>query len=301
MTNTLIEKESKLRFLTYDEQLDFVDKKLATVSVNGNLSTFKYAKRVMYDYLWDKYPALRACRGHTYDNATGEVVTCPPMKSFNYLENDWWGGVSLDTPVIAYKKYNGFMAAATKVNGEVVVSTTGSTKSDHAAWAKATMQFAELSEGVTTLCEVVLPEDPHIVQESFYGAIVLGEMHENNTWLPSAVGANAQRGTLQEILAIAKKDRGEGFMVYRLDSGGNPTDIHNPCKIKSDYYVGKKKIMRAGIKTVEKMYNQTHQFLDTVPFMWDEVVYNIKSEYSQQEWLNTSEQERRKVIELMIG
>lgn len=117
---------------TYEQMLDLVNQKLATVSVNGNLSTFKYAKRVMFDYLWDTTPLLMDCRGHTYDNTTGEVVVAAPTKSFNYLENNWGRELQSDTKVQIAKKYNGFLACVSKHEGEIVVSTTGSTKSEFA-------------------------------------------------------------------------------------------------------------------------------------------------------------------------
>ena len=122
--------------LTYEQQLDLVQKKLATAKTVGNLTTFKYARRVMYDYLWNDHPELLECRGHTYDNTNGKLVLAAPRKSFNYLENGTWDDVPDDQPVIAYKKFNGFMATASMYNGELVVGTTGTTGSDYAKMAR---------------------------------------------------------------------------------------------------------------------------------------------------------------------
>lgn len=102
---------------TYEQMLDLVNQKLATVSVNGNLSTFKYEKWVMFDYLWDTNPLLMECRGHTYDNTTGEIVVAAPTKSFNYLENNWGRELQSDTKVQIAKKYNGFLACVSKHEG----------------------------------------------------------------------------------------------------------------------------------------------------------------------------------------
>jgi hypothetical protein len=110
------------KVLTYQQQMDLVKQGLAKVSINGKFSTFKYARKVMYDYLWDTHSDLKYCRGQTYDNTNGNIVTLPPAKSFNYLENNTWKNKPLDTPVILYKKYNGYMAAMSIYDGELVVS-----------------------------------------------------------------------------------------------------------------------------------------------------------------------------------
>ena len=81
---------------SYETMQRLVAAKLATVSTNGHLDTFKYARRVMFDYLWDTDPALLECRGITYDNRTGALVVAAPRKSFNYLENGWWKDVPLE-------------------------------------------------------------------------------------------------------------------------------------------------------------------------------------------------------------
>ena len=290
-----------VKFLTYQEQLELVQHDLARVSINENMSTFKYAKRVMFDYLWKQHPELRACRGHTYNNSTGEAVTCPPMKSFNYLEDGWWNDVPLSTPIVAYKKYNGFMAAATTANGELVVSTTGTTKSDYAKWAKAKIEKEAYLpfEGTTGLYEIIVPQDPHIVKEESEGSVLLGLMTNLvGNWTPTG---RYFSGTLAEILQITEKDKGEGFMVYLQNEEGEASDVHNPCKLKTPYYVGKKKLMRAGVKNVSQLFNNTRHYLTGFHLMWEEVAHKIKHEYTEQEWLATPEQQRRAAIEMITG
>src|SRR5690606_38972724 len=56
-------------------------------------------------------------------------------------------------------------------------------------------------------------------------------------------------GSLGELLERAKYDIGEGWMVY-------PQDGTNRCmKVKTDYYVNKKKLMRMNKTQVNMMYN----------------------------------------------
>lgn len=56
---------------SYETMQRLVAAKLATVSTNGHLDTFKYTRRVMFDYLWDTDPALLETRGHSHGNLTG--------------------------------------------------------------------------------------------------------------------------------------------------------------------------------------------------------------------------------------
>jgi hypothetical protein len=290
-------------FLTYKEQLDLVDKGLATVSINGAYSTFKYHRKVMYSYLWNKHPEARACRGHTYNSNTGKIITCPPMKSFNYLENRWWSDVPLDTKVIAYKKYNGFMAAVSVDDYDnVVVSTTGSTKSEYAQWAKGAIGHTGIPpiKGETHLYEIILPQDPHIVKEDKTGAVLLG-FTVAGKFAPWGI-MTSKTGTLAEIIELSKADKGEGFMVYKVGENGQILDGNNPCKLKTPYYTGKKTLMRANFGRVNSMYNHTQQFIEhQIPEMFVPVVLAITNSYSMDEWVNTSEQGRRYIIEQFLG
>ena len=164
-------------FLTIDRQCNLVEQKLATKKVNTDLNvvTFKYAKRVMYDYMWDSNPELFECRGHTYCLDTGNQIVFPPRKSFNYLENGTWKDKPLDIEVTLFKKYNGFMACVSVHYGKVIVSTTGSTSGPYVEMTKELIfkRFSEesianwakgKSEG-SWLFEICHRNDPHIVHE----------------------------------------------------------------------------------------------------------------------------------------
>lgn len=280
--------------LTYEQQLDLVNRKLAVKKTDGIFDTFKYHRQVMYDYLWDTEPNVWECRGHVYDNRNGNLVQAAPRKSFNYLENGWWSDVPLDTEVVAYKKINGFMACATLYEGELVVSTTGSTTSDYAVWAKDLIKTHPMAglygSYETDLFEIVVEQDPHIVKETF-GAHHLGYRGKTSgDFVP--VGESIT-SSLADILAIAKEDRGEGFMVYTANG--------RCCKIKSDYYVGKKKLMRANDKAVDFMYNHTESLKLTLPSVVSPVIDFVVGYVSKENWKISPEQERRKLIEYIIG
>lgn len=288
--------------LSFDEQMNLVNRGLARMKNDGKFTTFKYHRRAMYDYLWFVDTDLMECRGHVYDSVTKELVQAAPRKSFNYLENDyWWSAVDLDTQVEVYKKINGYMACATLHNGELVVSTTGSTTSEHAQWAKElilkdyALYDMVIDSDASTLFEIVVPQDPHIVNERM-GLHLLGmrEKAGEGTFHPCN-GTGVM--TLAEAIALAETDRGEGFMVYRKDDDSKLA----PCKLKTPYYIGKKKLMRMSAKNVELLYSNGFQIANTLPDMWYDVPRVIVQTYTKEEWLSFDDQQRRVFLEQLKG
>lgn len=288
-------------FLTFEQQNELVAKGLATRKDNGKLSTFKYASKVMYDYLWDKHPELLECRGHTYDNRNGKLVVAAPTKTFNYLENGTWRGVDTNTKVGAYKKYNGFMAAMSIYEGEIIVSTTGTTNSDYAKLARQEIfkrwpeeKVKQWGEDYTWLFEVCHESDPHIVTErnSIYylgGRKAGGARFEP---ISTDTASFVQIQTLRDAIEYCKTDKGEGFMLYDADG--------NCCKIKTEYYIGKKKLMRMPKSKVPAMWNNPKAVQDTLPECWNGVVDFILSTQEQSSWLEMTDQQRRKELEAFI-
>ena len=279
-----------MTLLTYEQQLDLVDRKLAVKKTDGIFDTFKYHRRVMYDYLWDTEPNLLECRGHVYDNRNGKLINAAPTKTFNYLENGHWAKKCITTTVRVFKKINGYMACASLYKGEVVVSTTGTTNSTYAQWAKELILPDFQNEVFTNLYEVVVEQDPHIVKEEL-GLHYLGSRtNETGVYYP---GGDYKVMSLDQAIKLAKTDRGEGFMLY--DSQGNC------CKLKTDYYVGKKKLMRSNEKAVNLMYNQPEQYKNVLTLLVHPVVDTLIKEVNVETWKATSEQDRRKFIENIIG
>lgn len=285
--------------LTYDQQMNLVNRGLATLKNDGKYITFKYHRRAMYDYLWYQIPELLECRGHCYYNETKELVQAAPRKSFNYLERNYWSEMPLDTPVEMYKKINGYLACATLHNDALIVSTTGTTTSQYVQWAKELLfrdykHFVEfIDDKTTTLFEVVVPQDPHIVHER-QGLHLLG-VREKDTgdFYPLSTPI---RCNLEQALQIIKHDRGEGFMMYPVLHDGS-YDYNNCCKLKTPYYIGKKKLMRMTAKNVELMYNNLPHTISTLPEMWHEVPEQIVQSVHKDTWLAMNDQQRRVVLE----
>jgi hypothetical protein len=290
--------------LNYDQQMNLVNRGLATMKNDGKYTTFKYHRKAMYDYLWYKIPELLECRGHVYYNSTKELVQAAPRKSFNYLERNYWKDVPLDTPVEMYKKVNGYMACVTLHNDDILVSTTGTTTSDYAMWAKDLilqdwhLYDMVIAPDVTTVFEVVVPQDPHIVKERL-GLHLLG-VREKDTGNFYTLG-EAIRCTLEQALEIAKHDRGEGFMMYRMLPDGLGYNFNECCKLKTDYYVGKKKLMRMTAKNVEIMYKNGFEIANTLPDMWYDVPRVIVSNVHKDTWLAMNDQQRRIILEDFMG
>lgn len=279
--------------LTYAQQLDLVNHKLAKASTNNELglTTFKYARKVMYDYLWDRYPELLECRGHTYCTETGKLVLAAPRKTFNYLENNYWRDKTPDTQVFMYKKYNGFMATVGKHNGSIVVGTTGTTTSNFAKMAKDYLDkynpnYKDTTEGFTYLYEILHEDDPHIVDDGI-GAVKLG--CRNNTTGEFLAFGEVLICTLADAVALAKEDKGEGFMLYDLQG--------NCCKLKTDYYVGKKKLMRMTANAVEELYSKVRSVENKLPVRWKHAPDFIVNNYQKEEWLSYNAQQRRVILE----
>jgi hypothetical protein len=154
------------------------------------------------------------------------------------------------------------MVACTWYNGDVLVSTTGSTDSDyvtmakemmvtHMPWTDWQLAFSNADmRGLTVMFECVHPNDPHIVPEKA-GMYVLG--YRENQWgskvghLPSVLdmiskGLNCYvpehwRVTLDELQAMVKGVKHEGFVFYT--ETGNVS-----AKIKSPYYLTSKWVAR---------------------------------------------------------
>jgi hypothetical protein len=218
----------------------------------------KYKKRVFYDNLWNDY--IAECRGSVVDKDFN-LVAYPFTKIYNYGIEKEAPVLSDDTEVTAFRKVNGFMVSCTWYNGDILVSTTGSTDSDYVGYAREMMlthqcwedwQFVLASadmRGMTVMFECVHPSDPHIVPEKA-GMYVLG--YRENSW-GSRVGHNPSvlhdlrssfncympeyhKVTMAEVKKMAKECRHEGYVFYTADGVS--------AKIKSPYYLTSKWVAR---------------------------------------------------------
>jgi hypothetical protein len=218
----------------------------------------KYKKKVFYDNLWNEF--IAECRGSIVDKDFN-LVTYPFTKIYNYGIEKEAPVLDAGTKVTAFRKVNGFMIAMTVHNGELLISTTGSTANDYVEYAKEmmvthmpltdwrlTLGGADC-EGMTFMFECVHPSDPHIVPEKA-GMYLLGcrantwgskVMHDPfflqdfarmlNCYTPESVTTNMER-----LVQMSKECKHEGFVFY-CDDGVS-------AKIKSPYYLTSKWVAR---------------------------------------------------------
>jgi hypothetical protein len=243
-----------------DELKEYVQtSKLVNMKEAGDgIYVLKYKKKVFYDNLWNEY--IAECRGSIVDEDFN-LVAYPFTKIYNYGIEKEAPVLSDDTKVTAFRKVNGFMVACTWYNGDVLVSTTGSTDSPyvamakemmltHQSWADWQMAFANNDmRGLTVMFECVHPEDPHIVPEKA-GMYVLGYRENEfgskvghdpfvlkdlantlNCHVPESVTTNMAR-----LKQLAKECKHEGYVFYTEDGVS--------AKIKSPYYLTSKWVAR---------------------------------------------------------
>lgn len=228
--------------------------KLVSMKPAGSgIYVLKYSKKVFYDDLWNEY--LEECRGTIVD-ADFNVVSRPFTKIYNY-------GIEKNAPVLdpiaevdAYRKVNGFMVAVTYHNGELLVSTTGSTDSDYVKMARELIDESRYLKvckewyNTTFMFECVHRNDPHIVPEK-EGMYLLGyraKFWDNSPVRPDpkllrmlafefgSLPVEHVRTTVGWLVEKVKGVNHEGFVFY--------TDNGLSAKIKSPYYLTKKWVAR---------------------------------------------------------
>lgn len=261
---------------------------------------------MQFKNLWNKIPGILECRGHTYSKSTAKPVLVPPPKSFNYGENGTFLQYSDDTEVVVAKKYNGFLGSAAMLDGELIVGTTGTTTSEYAKIARREIE-KYISEGFrlpfysTTTFEIIVDEDPHIVQEDKSGAILL--LNRRNSWDSDIVAYGITRTTLGEVKELAKNCKHEGFMIYHARQYWDGIAVPDFCKMKSPYYIQKKKIMRMTEKVVISMYDsptKRQEIFENFDSTWKDVLASCIAAVDKETWISYTDQDRRKVIERFI-
>lgn len=228
--------------------------KLVSMRPAGDgIFVLKYKKSVFFDSLWNDY--IEHCRGTIVD-ADFNIVSYPFTKIYNYGIEERAPVLPDDTEVSAYRKVNGFMVACTWYNGDVLISTTGSTDSDYVNYAREMIgdnmdryrMTCKAHEGHTFMFECVHPSDPHIIEEK-PGMYLLGmRKNEYNSPIIHEVGpmflqmafhslpVEVFYTTMGELKAMAKTVKHEGFVFY--------TEDRVSAKIKSPYYLTSKWVAR---------------------------------------------------------
>jgi len=230
--------------------------KLLRIKDEGDHYVVKYNNKVFWDNLWNQYPLLKQARGHIFDKTTGDIVTRPFDKVFNYGENGAGLDIDPEDEVIAVEKVNGFLGVVTCLpNGERLYSTTGTMSSDYAELVRKHCEgLSYLSDEpiqpMTWLFEICDESDPHIIPEQI-GAHLIGvrsadgliefeewELDYERQWRPDMLRPRTFKVKFKDILEELKTCQHEGFMIRDVNSG------EYLCKLKSPYYLFTKFLAR---------------------------------------------------------
>lgn len=202
------------------------------------LFVIKYKKRVFYDNLWNDI--LEECRGLVVD-ADFNIVSYPFTKIYNYGIEDRAPKFSETETLMAYRKVNGFMAALTWYNGDILVSTTGSLDSKFVdyVWEFIDDDIRKMVfelPNYTLMFECVHRDDPHIIPE-VEGLYFLGyRRKELGSFIWTDPSDMEIYGTISDIQEAARVCTHEGFVFYAEDG--------RAAKIKSPYYLINKFVAR---------------------------------------------------------
>ena len=224
-----------------------------------DLFVLKYKRKVFFDGLWNRY--LEKCRGLVVDKDFN-IIVHPFDKIYNYGIEKNSPVLSDDEKVLAIKKYNGFMATASKYKDDVVVATTGSLDSDYAKLAREMILKAipekNFIHNTTFMFEICHSSDPHIIPEK-EGVYFLGQRdngYNDKISHSTSISQMVDYGldwycssefdreyymlglwnvpvptytTLGELKERVKKVKHEGYVAYTKDG--------ESFKLKSPYYL----------------------------------------------------------------
>lgn len=276
-----------------------VTKKTYTEGVYKGLSVLKYHRKVFYNNLWHLDGRLLECRGTVVDE-NWNVMVLPFKKVFNLGENNTQ--VDPEKAVILPEKINGFMCAVTMTEKYgLIVSTTGTLDSDYAKLARKWIENLNINymvDGLTYLFEICDNTDPHIVKET-EGAYLIGVRRLSDGFLSNEDYVDMfalSLGAKRPIVGICKfKDipetKKEGFMVRCAET-------HKTlCKLKSPHYLSKKALQRCGKNKAKRIFKDTEKFREQLDEEFYPILSKIVDTFTEEEYLNLTEQQRRKWIE----
>ena len=277
-----------------------VKKKTYTEGEYVGLSVLKYTRKVFYDNLWHLDNRLLECRGIVVDE-DDNIIVLPFKKVFNLGENNT--KVAPDTDVVCPRKVNGFLAAATLTSKYgLIISTTGTLDSEYAVLARKWIEKGKMYnmfEGRTYLFEICDKSDPHVVEEK-EGAYLIGCRVVGSGTLLEELNLDFTSKSLDfkrpEVWKGKFKDlpldvEHEGYMVRDTHTG------ETLCKIKSNHYLGKKCLQRVGKTKASKMWNNPDLFKQQLDEEFYKVFDKILDMFTQEEYLELTEQQRRSWIE----
>jgi len=189
---------------------------IRAVSPDGKYVKFKYTDTAIFNGHWDEI-TLNA-RGHVFRLSDGECVLRPWSKFFNFSElysetgqptnvHNILSGIpglepkfGLDDPHVATDKLDGSLCIAGIVDGELMVTTSGSFTAWQGAWANGWLienkVQTHMVPGLTYLFEIIADEDLHPIRYDYEGCVLTGI-------IDNATGVEQPYAELQRFAAEA--------------------------------------------------------------------------------------------------
>lgn len=283
----------------------------------GLLEVYKYTPRVHWDRLWNTSQWLKKSRGLVLDKS-GAIVAHSFDKCFNYLEENAGADVPDDEKVYQVEKLNGFLGVISKhpFRHGPLINTSGAIEGPYTQIIKKHLPSGQISKlmkffsssKMSLLFEVLDPEEneAHIVRYApeQFGLYLIGARgltldseiltEEELDSIAKDLGFKRPSWRIvpfKEAVASARSDKGEGFMLRRLDG-------KVICKIKSENYLATKLISRLSDKKIEHMYKNPNDFIKSkgIEEEFVSLIHYIVKNVLKADFLNMPESARNQLV-----
>lgn len=211
--------------MNYEKIKPYIEKKLVSEQVHPedeNVRIFNYTPVCQFGKEWDD--VTRQCRGLILNVKTGEILARPFPKFFNYQEhtqNGW--PIPNEVPIIT-EKMDGSLGILYELNGKQWIATRGSFMSDQAQWAtkwwRENMDNRGAIKGVTSLFEILFPENRIVVSYDFSGLVHLATLSTSTgeqmdiEWSEPMRTVKTIPSTDVESLMALDEPNSEGFVIF---------------------------------------------------------------------------------------
>jgi len=175
--------------MKYQDIIPYVQKGLISEKVhplNKDIRLFDYTEECQYLKEWDD--VTTTCRGLIMNIETGEFLSNPFPKFFNYSEHISKGAVLPSEVPVVTEKMDGSLGVLYWLDGVPFIATRGSFESDQAKWAtqlirtKYAKEVANLEQDATYLFEIIYPANRIVLMYDFSDLVLLGVRALDGSW-----------------------------------------------------------------------------------------------------------------------
>ena len=256
-----------------------------------NLAIFNYSNKCQWEQKWDEITMMS--RGLIINIKTGERLSNPLPKFFNYEEAINKGlEIPREAPVVT-KKYDGWLGISYWLNGSPRISTRGSFASPGALWATDWLGKNIPKEAIpkdkTLLFEIIHPITKIVCNYDFEGLVHFATREietgkEDRSFSVHERFKRAEEIPFNDITALKamEEKNQEGFVIFY-------PEVNSRLKIKFDEYKRLHKIMTGvseiGVWEFLRDNRSLDPLLEKVPdefYQWvNRVVDDLKRKYME--------------------